>query len=163
MTDYLSTEAGRALVDECKACITEAVFASRDSLIQGYHALGERIATDDNFQAFANGNKEACNTLARNIKVSTRTVYYAIAFYNKFPDISKLPEGKNISWTKIITKYLPAPKDDKEEEDEVSKLVREILTRCDKILDIEDAAGAAHGALYSAVMNAADGLRDAIK
>ena len=31
------------LVDDCKAIITEAVFTSRWSLVEGYHTLGKRI------------------------------------------------------------------------------------------------------------------------
>ena len=37
------------LVDDCKAIITEAVFTSRWALVEGYHLLGERIATDSDY------------------------------------------------------------------------------------------------------------------
>jgi len=30
--------------------------------------------------------------------------------FDKYPDIQKLPEGKNITWNKLITKYLPKQK-----------------------------------------------------
>lgn len=96
------------LVDDCKAIITEAIFISRWTLIEGYHALGERIVTDSNYQKAAKGNLSSLQDLAKNIGLSERTVYYAIQFYEKYPILNDVPEGKNISWNKIITKYLPA-------------------------------------------------------
>lgn len=98
----------QSLIDDCKSIVTEAVFNSRWELIAGYHALGKRIATDDSFQKHSKGNKVACKGLARNLSMSERTLYYAIQFYQKYPSLDALPEGKNISWTKILTKYLPA-------------------------------------------------------
>ena len=29
--------------------------------------------------------------------------------YDKYPQLDKIPEGKNITWNKLITKYLPEP------------------------------------------------------
>ncbi len=96
------------LVEECKAIITEAVFNSRQELIKGYHHLGERIVTDENYKEYAKGNKSSVQGLARKLGVSDRTVYYAMQFYDKYPRLDTLPDGKNISWNKIITQYLPA-------------------------------------------------------
>jgi len=50
--------------------------------------------------------------LAQNLGQSERTLYYALQAYDKYPKLDKLPEGKNITWNKLITKYLPAPKTD---------------------------------------------------
>ena len=97
------------LVDDCKAIITEAVFTSRWALVEGYHALGERIKNDTEFEKFSKGNRLVCNTLANNIGISERTIYYAVQFYDKYPSLDVVPEGKNISWHKIVNKYLPAP------------------------------------------------------
>ncbi len=103
----VQSEPFQALVDECKAIITETIFASRWALVEGYHALGERIQTDEGWQKYAKGNTDACKTLAKNIGISDRTLYYAIQFYDKYPKLDLVPEGKNISWSKVITKYLP--------------------------------------------------------
>jgi phage N-6-adenine-methyltransferase len=75
--------------------------------VEGYHQLGERIVTDENYQKEAKGNKSSVQDLAQNLRISERTIYYAIQFYEKYPDLSTVPEGKNISWNKIVTKYLP--------------------------------------------------------
>lgn len=99
-----------SLVEDCKAIITEAVFTSRWALVEGYHQLGERIVTDDNFKKFSKGNLTSLSDLIKNLEVSQATVYRAIAFYEKYPSLDSVPEGKNISWNKIVTKYLPSPK-----------------------------------------------------
>lgn len=111
----------QALVEECKSIITEAVFTSRWSLVEGYWHLGKRIREDILAQEYAKGNKTFVQDLARNLRqkdsdtqqfggVSERTLYYAIQFFDKYPRLDKVPEGKNISWNKLVTKYLPSPK-----------------------------------------------------
>ena len=97
----------RLLVEDCRAIVTESVFASRWALVEGYHLLGERIVTDENYQQYAKGNQQSLQDLANNIGIGERTLYYAIRFYNKYPELDNIPEGKNISWNKLITKYLP--------------------------------------------------------
>ncbi len=100
-----------ALVEECKAIITEAVFTSRWALVEGYWKLGERIETDDNFKKFSKGNQSSLQDLANNLNTSERTIYYARQAYNKYPELGNIPEGKNITWNKLITQYLPALKE----------------------------------------------------
>jgi len=97
----------QVLVEDCKAIITEAVFSSRWALIEGYHQLGERLLTDASYQRHAKGNKSSVQDLAQNIGTSERTIYYAMQFYEKFPRLDLLPDGKNISWNKIVKQYLP--------------------------------------------------------
>lgn len=97
----------RDLVEDCQEIITEAVFQSRWALVDGYHQLGMRIRNDQGFVEYAKGNTKALQDLAIKIRTSERTVYYALQFYDKYPSLDKVPEGKNISWNKLITKYLP--------------------------------------------------------
>ena len=97
----------RLLVEDCKAIVTESVFVSRWALVEGYHLLGKRIVMDENYQQYAKGNQESLQDLAKNIGIGERTLYYAIRFYNKYPELDDIPEGKNISWSKLIAKYLP--------------------------------------------------------
>ena len=99
----------RKLVEECKAIITESVFASRIALVDGNWELGKRIREDVNFKEYNKGNKSSVQDLARNIGQSERTLYYALAVFDKYPD-KNFPEGKNISMNKLITKHLPKPK-----------------------------------------------------
>ncbi|MCK4817389.1 hypothetical protein KA005_16585 [bacterium] len=95
------------LVEECKAIITEAVFNSRWSLVDGYHRLGERIVTEQNFDRDEIYGKKIVSGLAESLGKSERTIWRAMQFYEKYPSLDTLPGGKNISWNKIITQYLP--------------------------------------------------------
>lgn len=95
------------LVDECKEIITEAVFTSRWALVEGYWTLGKRIRTDLNWDKFSQGLYTS-QDLANAIGISERTLDYALQTYDKYKKLDLIPEGKNISWNKLITKYLTA-------------------------------------------------------
>ena len=99
----------QSLSDDIKAIHTEAVFNSRMDLIDGYHEIGMTIATNPDYQRHAKGNKSFVRDLARISGIGPRSIYYAIKFYDKYPEWPDcdFEEGKNISWNKIITKYLP--------------------------------------------------------
>src|SRR4030042_5918806 len=106
-TQIINQEWYQLLIEECKAIITEAVFTSRWSLVEGYWNLGKRIRDEQNLKRQDIYGKKILSGLSNSIGVGERTVYRAIQAYDKFPDINKLPEGKNITWNKLITKYLP--------------------------------------------------------
>jgi len=108
-SNFTQQEWYQTLVDECKAIITEAVFNSRYALVEGYWNVGKLIKDTYKTRKDIYGKKIA-QDLAESIGISERTVNYACAAYEKYPDIGTLPEGKNISWNKLITKYLPEPK-----------------------------------------------------
>lgn len=99
------------LIEEAKDIVTESVFTSRWALVEGYHLLGERIRNDGNFQEHAKGNSKAVQSLAQDAGISKRMIYYALKFYDKYPVLDKVPEGKNVSMNKLITKYLTEPKE----------------------------------------------------
>jgi hypothetical protein len=101
------------LIDDCKTIIVETTFASRWALIEGYHKIGERILED--WEKFSKNNKKIIATVAKSVNRSERSVYYAVEFYRKFPDLNRLPEGKNTLWRDVVHKYLPQPKGAKEE------------------------------------------------
>jgi len=110
MNELTTKDWYKELISECKAIITEAVFTSRWALVEGYWNLGKRIREDENIKEHAKGSKTFVQGLARNINTSDRTIYYALQAYDKYTDIQTIPEGKNISWNKLITKYLPKQK-----------------------------------------------------
>lgn len=109
-----SQEWYQALVEDCRAIVIEAEFNSRWALVEGYWTLGKRIRQESNLKEAAKGNYSSLQGLARNIGLSPRTLYYALQAYDKYPDLTRIPDGKAISWNRLITKYLPEPsaKDD---------------------------------------------------
>ena len=101
----------QALVEDCHDIITEAIFQSRWALVEGYHNLGKRILEDhDNFERAKIYGEKIVQGLSESLNMSSRILWYAIQFVQKYPDLSEVPEGKNITWNKIITKYLTTPK-----------------------------------------------------
>jgi len=98
-----------SLIADCIAIYTEGVFNSRWELIICYHSLGSRIVNDEHFVWNARGNGATLASLSKSVGIHERDLYRAIQFYNKFPNLDMVPEGKNVSWNKIVTKYLPEP------------------------------------------------------
>ncbi len=106
------------LVEDCQSIITEAVYISRWALVEGYHNLGKRILEDhDNFERAKIYGEKIVQGLADSLGMSSRILWYAMQFVQKYPDLSKVPEGKNITWNKIITKYLTTQKENQPAQD----------------------------------------------
>lgn len=92
------------LIDDLNQTITEGVFTSRDILIETYHSVGKMLR-----EASEKHNTNISVLVydsAEKMEVSDRTLWYAVKFFDKYPDRSVLKEGKNISWQKIKSKYL---------------------------------------------------------
>lgn len=91
-----------ALVEQIQATIQECVFRSRQELIEGHWEVGKLIR-----EYPTDAITDLLQGLAVDTSVSERTLWYSVQLFDKYPDLAKLPEGKNISWNKLITKYLP--------------------------------------------------------
>jgi hypothetical protein len=112
-SQLISEDWFNALAEECDAIYTETIHISRWVKIQGYHMLGQRLLEDmPRFEAVGITQSQAVQCVAQSIGKSKRSMYYAIQFARKFPDINQLPEGKNISWHKICNEVLPEKKHD---------------------------------------------------
>lgn len=112
--DIIKADWYQHLIDDCKSIITETIFNSRWALVEGYHKLGERIREEKGLGKWSqNESGGVLQGLAKDLNISTRTIHYALQAYDKYPSLDKVPEGKNITWNKLITKYLPAPKENK--------------------------------------------------
>ena len=112
MNELMGTEWYQSLISDCKGIISEAVFISRWALVEGYHNLGKRILEEhDNFERKKIYGEKIVQDLAFSLGMSSRILWYAIQFVNKYPDLTTVPEGKNITWNKIITKYLTTSKE----------------------------------------------------
>lgn len=117
MNDLITQDWYEQLVEDCKAIITEAVFTSRWALVEGNWELGKRVREDDNIKKLQAEKKysgvltELLQGLAVKIHISERSLWYALQLFDKYPDLNKLPEGKNITMNKLITKYLPEQKE----------------------------------------------------
>ena len=104
----------KALIEDLRAILTEGIFNYRWTLIKTYHLFGRRILEDkDNFTKGGYTIDGMSQHVATSLEKSQRTVEYALQFVRKYPDLDKLPEGKNLSWHKIVKNYLPELKENK--------------------------------------------------
>lgn len=103
----------QALVLECKAIMTEGLFASKWVIIETYHQLGKALLeANDNFERSKIYGEQITTHVSQSIGKSKRTVERAIQFAKMYPSLEDLPGGKNITWAKIVSKHLPKKKDE---------------------------------------------------
>ena len=96
------SEEYRSFIEDLKASITEGVYASRQELLKCYHEIGQMIAS----QRYA-----SIQQISKDSTIPERTLQKCAQFYEKYPDMEKLPMGKNISWHKIVNQLLPEHKE----------------------------------------------------
>ena len=79
--------------------------------------MGQRIlAENGNFERRKIYGDEIVSELAQSLTRSKRVIWRAIQFARKFPDLGKLPEGKDTNWSRIVQVYLPETKTESKEE-----------------------------------------------
>ena len=119
-------------VEEARAIIVETGENSRMELIKGKWLLGKLVVEKEELFKRAGYGERIIETVAEDIGMSASHLWKCVQFYKKFPQTefdeveNELPEGKNISWYKIYTQYLPESKSD---EDKARKL-REKQENC---------------------------------
>ncbi len=118
----------KQLVEDCRAILTERSFNARMEIIEGYHELGERIVNDPLYQP--RKSRAFLHRVAKDLGIADRTIYYAVAFYKKFPQLDKVPGGKNISWRQIRIQYLTSGKRKGQKKKEEKKQLKHIIVRC---------------------------------
>ena len=127
------------LVEDLKDIITERVFNSRQELIVGYHEIGKRILVEkENAERDGVTVEGLVQGVAEAMGRSERTIWYAVQFVNAYPDMDALPDGKNLSWWKIVNQLLPKHKKDKIESEESECLHKKVkCMKCKKVLEYE--------------------------
>lgn len=111
--NFRQSQAYRAFIEENKAIYVETVFTSQWTLIEGYHLIGENLRKAD----FGVPISELLHGSAEDMGISERTLYYALKFYDKFPNLDMLKGGKAVSWTKIKVEYLTDGSEDTKDEE----------------------------------------------
>src|SRR3990167_3174642 len=118
-----------ALIDELKSTLIEAEFNSRWTLIEGYWKTGRLIR--EFAKQFQSGElTKLLQGIAVDIERSERTLWYAVKLYDRYPSLDMVPEGKNISWSKLVNKYLPDEGETKEHTHEpitICRICRKVL------------------------------------
>jgi len=135
--EVVPQEEWEALVEDCKAILTESINNVRESIIKMKWELGDRL-----FKCGEERIRGHLEKLAAILRISERELYHCLAFRSKFPRLNEiweqLPEGKNISWHKLINNYLDftIPKPIVPIEEKVYQLMDTDLYICHLILTI---------------------------
>lgn len=134
--EILYQEWFKGLIEECDAIIVETRHNAHWTLLEGYHQLGARIIEEKtNFENGGYG-KQIVQVVANSLHKSERTIYNAIQLAEQYPNLSALPEGKAITWSKMCKKYLPQ-KTGECLHKEYKKVIVEYCMECGKRKDKE--------------------------
>lgn len=109
----------KLLVDNVDSAITEGEFNARMGVLETYHGVGRDLTSASKEHQIP--ITELVHRVAVDAEIGERNLWYAVKFFDKFPDLSKLPEGKDLSWSKIKRKYLTEAKKDGGEQLELIK------------------------------------------
>lgn len=93
----------RSLISDCKSLEVEKRFESAWLLIEIMHGVGKRIIEEEKRIEKA-GMKitELVTRVSVDLEKSERSIWRAVKLYRKYPDLSKLPLGKNITVRKVV-------------------------------------------------------------
>lgn len=83
-------------MEELQALFTETIFNYRFTLIEGYHQVGRLVLE----------NELDVETVALACSQRPKIVHYCVELAKAYPNLNSLPDGKNVSWHKLI-KTLP--------------------------------------------------------
>ena len=96
------------------------------------------LEENDNFKRKKIYGKEIVKHISESLQIGERRIYYAIQFARKYPNLEKFlnkaEEGKNLSMTKVIRKYLPEPQKEKEERLKRCKHLELRCIECGKVI-----------------------------
>lgn len=114
------------VVEQIDATVTEFTFQSREAALKAYHSVGE-LLRDSEKQHKLNITQlvERCaaNNRLQEIKMGKTNLWFALKFYDTWPKLSSLPDGKNASITKVKALLMPPrPKPEETIEDVAKKL-----------------------------------------
>ena len=101
-----------SLIEDCKDISVEMGFTSRWALVEGYHLLGERIIQDEIRLTQGGSNlRQKIASIAKYISKRERSLYYAVEFVRKFPNLDAAPFDKTVNWYRIVHEHLTTESD----------------------------------------------------
>jgi hypothetical protein len=122
------------LKEEIESIHTETIFISRIELLKGKWLIGEAIEIKvGDFERAEIYGEKINDLLAQGLGISARELQRCRLFYRSFrmkdwdEVVANLPEGKNVSWNKVL-KLLNKPKKEGEKETECKH--ENLLIKC---------------------------------
>ncbi len=120
-----------ALIKECKTTIIERRYRIAAELLDMKWEVGDRILQDaDKFEKLGISGGKMCHAVSLALNCSKREIYRCIQFRKKYPKLNDLPEGKNITWHKMVNIYLSDKPKGEDPDGQCQHNQLEILIRC---------------------------------
>lgn len=121
MNLIIKDESYDLLLDEIKGTLVEKSFEERMAKIEMYHTVGQLLRTSN--RDITALTKE----VSKDLSLSERSLWFAVKFYDEYPTLDELPDGKACSWNKV--KKLLSGGDTKEDTIDLSKIAKGLIRR----------------------------------
>jgi hypothetical protein len=138
MLDIIKDESYDLLLDTIKATLVEKSFEERMAKIEMYHTIGELLRTTDR------DITALTREVSKDLNLSERSLWFAVKFYDTYPTLQALPEGKAVSWNKV--KLMLSDGAQKEDTIDLTKVAKGLIKR----YGVEDAISIAESTLVYA-------------
>jgi hypothetical protein len=120
----LKDQTYHALIEELQATIEEKGFEERIARVEMYHLIGKNIRE---FQTNVPVT-ELVKEITKDMNLNERNIWTAVRFYDTYPSIDMLPDGKAITWT-AVRKLLNEKNDNTDQPLDLGKIARGIIKR----------------------------------
>lgn len=121
MLDIIKDESYDLLLDTIKATLVEKSFEERMAKIEMYHTIGELLRTTDR------DITALTREVSKDLSLSERSLWFAVKFYDTYPTLQALPEGKAVSWNKV--KLMLSDGAQKEDTIDLTKVAKGLIKR----------------------------------
>jgi hypothetical protein len=100
----------KTLLEECRSLVVEARTMSHWTVICAYHQIGSAINSyKESFKEKGIYGEEISKRVGKAIGINRQYIYDAQKFADMFPDLSRFPGDKAMSWFKCRQMYLMSP------------------------------------------------------
>lgn len=121
MPNIIKDESYDLLLDTIKATLVEKSFEERMAKIEMYHTIGELLRTTDR------DITALTREVSKDLNLSERSLWFAVKFYDTYPIMDALPEGKAVSWNKV--KLMLSDGAQKEDTIDLTKVAKGLIKR----------------------------------
>ena len=118
---FVKDESYEVLLDEIKSTLVEKSFEERMAKIEMYHTVGQLLRSSS--RDITALTKE----VSKDLSLSERSLWFAVKFYDEYPTLDALPDGKACSWNKV--KKLLSGGDKKEDTIDLQKIAKGLIKR----------------------------------
>lgn len=109
MPDIVTQEWYAALIEELKATYVEKRFEERWAKIEMMHLIGKALREHEQVPM-----TKLVGQVSQDTGIHDRNLWFAVQFFDKFPELDQLPDGKATSWTAVRKQLSGGEKEEKE-------------------------------------------------